>query len=575
MEAMRRIRLREVKNRLRWPVWVITVVVWMWAADAAEAQTQHQHYVETKDMAAPGPDGSLAPRLQNLGRLTFPVTTISERAQWFIDQGINLAYGFNHVEAGRAFREAARLDPACAMAYWGQALVLGPNINAPMNPKDEPIAYDLVRKAFSLKSNATLREQAYIEALAARYSGKPDERGPNDRAYAAAMRKVAQRFPDDLNAAALFAESMMDLRPWDYWTRDGRPHPGTAEIVEVLQSVMTRSPDHSGALHFWIHLMEPTKNPEMAEAAADRLLHLVPGAGHLVHMPSHVYVRVGRYGDAAGANELAIRADEEYITQCRIQGFYPVSYYPHNIHFLWFAETMLGRSREAIEAARKVAEKLSPQVLREAPLLQFFAAVPYQALVRFGKWDEILREPLPVYDGPLVIGLWHFARGMAHSAKKQFQEASIELDRLRALAQDPEVAKIQLWTPNSIGKVLSIGVAVLEGDLAARQGQFDRAVAHLDRGVRLEDGLSYIEPPDWGLPVRHVLGAVLLEAGRPEEAETVYWEDLNRSPENGWGLFGLVQALRAQGKTEQAEGVEKRFQKAWSDADIRLSSTRI
>jgi tetratricopeptide (TPR) repeat protein len=286
-------------------------------------------------------------------------------------------------------------------------------------------------------------------------------------------------------------------------------------------------------------------------------------------------VRVGRYGDAAGANELAIRADEEYITQCRIQGFYPVSYYPHNIHFLWFAETMLGRSREAIEAARKVAEKLSPQVLREAPLLQFFAAVPYQALVRFGKWDEILREPLPVYDGPLVIGLWHFARGMAHSAKKQFQEASIELDRLRVLAQDPEVAKIQLWTPNSIGKVLSIGVAVLEGDLAARQGQFDRAVAHLDRGVRLEDGLSYIEPPDWGLPVRHVLGAVLLEAGRPEEAETVYWEDLNRSPENGWGLFGLVQALRAQGKTEQAEGVEKRFQKAWSDADIRLSSTRI
>jgi tetratricopeptide (TPR) repeat protein len=575
MEAMREMGLREVRSRSLWLPWVIAAVVWMWAPDVTEAESQHQHYAETKDLASPGPDGSLAPRLQNLGRLTFPVTTTSERAQRFMDQGINLAYGFNHAEAGRAFREAARLDPECAMAYWGQALVLGPNINAPMNPKDEPIAYELVQKAFSLKSNASPREQAYIEALTARYSGKPDERGHNDRAYAEAMRKAAQRFPDDLNAAALFAGSMMDLRPWDYWTRDGRPHPGTEEIAEVLQSVMRRSPDHPGALHFWIHLMEPTKNPEMAETAADRLLHLVPGAGHLVHMPSHIYVRVGRYRDAAGANELAIRADEGYITQCRIQGFYPVSYYPHNIHFLWFAETMLGHSRGAIEAARKVAERLNPQVLREAPLLQSFAAVPYQALVRFGKWDEILREPPPVYDGPLVVGLYHFARGMAHSAKKQFHKASIELDRLRALAQDPEVAKIQLWTPNSISKVLSIGVAVLEGDLAARQGQYDRAVAYLDRGVRLEDGLSYIEPPDWGLPVRHVLGAVLLEAGRPEEAETVYWEDLDRSPENGWALFGLVHALQAQGKTEQAEVAERRFQKAWSDADIRLDSTRL
>jgi tetratricopeptide (TPR) repeat protein len=554
---------------------MIAALVWVWAPAEPAAQTQHQHYAESKDLGSPGPDGSLAPELKDLGSHTFPVTTKSERAQLFINQGINLAYGFNHVEAGRAFREAARLDPDCAMAYWGQALVLGPNINAPMNPKNEPVAYELVQQALKLKSKATPREQAYIDTLTYRYSGNPDERKKRDQDYADAMRKVVQRLPDDLDAAALFAESIMDLRPWDYWTRDDRPREGTEETSRVLQSVMKRNPNHPGALHFWIHLMEPTKNPELAEEAADRLLPLVPGAGHLVHMPSHIYVRVGRYEDAARANEIAIRADENYITQCRIQGFYPISYYPHNIHFLWFADTMRGRSQEAIEAARKTAHQLSPEVLKEAPILQFFAGVPYQALVRFAKWDEILKEPPPAYEGPLVVGLWRFARGMAFSAKKQFQEASGELDSLRILVKDPEVAKVELWTPNRVVRVLDIAVSVLEGDMAARQGQYERAVAYLDRGVRLEDGLVYIEPPDWGLPVRHVLGAVLLEAGRPEEAETVYWEDLNRSPGNGWAMFGLAQALRAQGKNEQAAAMEKRFAQAWSEADIKLKSTRL
>jgi len=259
--------------------------------------------------------------------------------------------------------------------------------------------------------------------------------------------------------------------------------------MKVLQSVMARNPDHPGALHLWIHVMEATRNPERAEAAADRLLHLVPAAGHLVHMPSHIYARVGRYADAAGSNELAVGADEDYITQCRVQGFYPVSYYPHNIHFLWFAETMRGRSGPAIEAARKTASKLTPGVLRDAPGLQFFAAVPEQSLVRFGKWEEILREPRPGYDGPLVVGLWHFARGMAYSAKQQPDKAKAELDSLRKLAADPEVAKIALWTPNSVTKLLSIGVAVLEGDLAARKGDYEQAIAFLDEGARLRTAL--------------------------------------------------------------------------------------
>jgi tetratricopeptide (TPR) repeat protein len=539
----------------------------------AADNTQHQHYAENEQMNNPGADGSLAPRLQNLGQHTFPVTTKSERARLFINQGLNLAYGFNHAEAGRAFREAARLDPDCAMALWGQALVLGPNINAPMNAKDEPRAHSIVEKAVALKSKASRREQAYIDALTKRYTGKADDRAANDKAYADAMRKVHKQFPDDLDAAALFAESMMDLRPWDYWTRDGHPHPGTEEIEATLQAVLNRNPNHPGAVHFWIHLMEPI-HPERAEAAADRLRNLVPGAGHLVHMPSHIYVRVGRYSDARQANLRATKADEDYITQCRIQGFYPVSYYPHNIHFLWFAETMMGQSGPAIQNARKVASKLTPEILTEAPFLQFFAAVPYQALVRFGKWDEILKEPPPGYDGPLVVGLWHFARGMAFSAKKDFDNASAELGEVRKLANDPEVAKMILWSPNAVGQLLDIGAAVLEGDMAARQGHYHRAVAFLDEAVRLEDGLAYIEPPDWGLPTRHMLGAVLLEAGRPQEAETVYWEDLRRNPDNGWALFGLTQSLRAQKKDTALAAVEKRLQRAWPDTDLRLTSTR-
>jgi tetratricopeptide (TPR) repeat protein len=542
-------------------------------ADVRAQKTQHQHYGENKGMTEPGPDGSLAPRLQNLGKHTFPVTTQSEKAQLFINQGLNLAYGFNHAEAGRAFREAARLDPDCAMAFWGQALVLGPNINAPMDPKDEPRAHELVQKAASLKSKVSPREQAYINAVTKRYTGNPDDRAANDKAYADAMRQVHEQFPDDPDAAALFAESMMDLRPWDYWMRDGQPYPGTEEIQTTLQAVIDRNPYHPGAVHFWIHLMEPI-TPGRAEAAADRLRGLVPGAGHLVHMPSHVYVRVGRYSDAVQANLRASKADEDYITQCRIQGFYPVSYYPHNIHFLWFAQTMLGQSGPAIQSARKVASKLTPEILKGAPLLQFFAAVPYEALVRFGKWDEILQEPAPGYDGPLVVGFWHFARGMASSAKKDFDNASAELDKIRTLANDPEVAKTILWSPNSVGQLLSISIAVLEGDMAARQGDYARAVPSLDRAVRLEDGLAYIEPPDWGLPTRHMLGAVLLEAGRADEAETVYWDDLRRNPESGWALFGLMQALRAQKKDDAAAAIQARWKKAWPNPDFTVTSTR-
>ena len=422
----------------------------------------HQHYAATADARQPAPDGSLAPRLQNLGSHTFPVTTSNERAQLFMNQGLNLAYGFNHAEAGRAFREAARLDPACAMALWGQALVLGPNINAAMDPKDEPAALELIRKAAALTSRATPREQAYIDALGERYSGNTVDRAARDRAYAAAMKRVVERFPNDLDAAALYAESVMDLRPWGYWMPDGTPYEGTAEVVALLESVIRRNPNHPGALHLYIHLLESTKDAARAIPAADRLLTLMPAAGHIVHMPGHIYQRVGRYADAVRANELAILADEDYITQCRAQGLYPMGYYPHNVHFLWWSATMDGRATMAIEAARKVAAKIPDAMLKEMPMLAGFRVIPAYALARFGRWDEVLREPAPPAGTPFYEGIWHYARGLAFLGKGQVLDAEAELIAVRKALSSPDL-DAPLFSPNTMRAVLAIAPEVLAG----------------------------------------------------------------------------------------------------------------
>jgi tetratricopeptide (TPR) repeat protein len=542
------------------------------AAALAAAQT-HKHYGESEEAAKPSPTGQIAPRLQNLGSHTFPVTTKSQKAQLYVNQGVTLAYGFNHAEAGRSFREAARLDPECAMAYWGQALVLGPNINAAMDPKDEPRAYELAQKAVALKPKASARERDLIDALAQRYSGKEDDRAARDKAYAAAMREVAKRYPDDLDIAALYAESMMDLRPWAYWMPDGTPYEGTAEIAELTESVIERNPRHPLALHLYIHLMEANE-PQKAEAAADLLAPLAPGAGHLVHMPSHIYQRVGRYADAARANELAAMADEDYITQCRSQGLYPMAYYPHNVHFLWFAATMDGRGELAIASARKVASKVTDEALAEMPLLGSFRVVPYYALTRFGKWDEMLQEPAPPARDLYVTGVWHYARGLAFVAKGRLAEAEQALAEVRGIAADARL-DYPMFSPNTAARIFAIAPEVLGGELAAARKEYDVAIAHLDRAVRLEDGLVYTEPSEWHYPPRHALGAVLLDAGRPREAATVYWDDLRRHPENGWALQGLARALEAQGQTEQAALVRKRFEKAWARADVTLTASRL
>ena len=518
-------------------------------------------------------EGQIAPRLQDLGAYEHPITTSSPRAQLFFNQGLNLAYGFNHREARRSFQEVARLDPDNAMAYWGQALVVGPNINAPMDPEAEPEAYELVQKALSLKGGVSKKEQALIEALAARYSDDEEpDRTALDEAYTNAMRKVHERYPENQDVATLFAESMMNLSPWNYWTPAGEPYPATAEFLKVLESVMERNPDHPGAAHLYIHAVEAV-HPELAEEAADRLVGLVPGSGHLQHMPSHIYVRVGRYEDASHANTRAIAADEDYITQCRAQGIYPLLYYPHNIHFFWLASAWEGRSADAMKAAFEVGEKIGKDVDEMPEWGQVFAVVPLYALARFGKWEEIMEQPEPPQTKTYWVGVWHYARGLASARTKRLDQARSELEALQKLAADETLKDVRMGANNE-WILLNIASSVLAGEIALEAGEYGQAIARLHRGVLLEDSLTYTEPPDWYFPVRQSLGAALLEAGRPLEAEVVYWNDLKHNPDNGWSLFGLMKSLEAQDKDEGAAEIKKRFRTAWKRADVKLAASR-
>ena len=558
---------------------VVLVVVCVLSGGSAWAQSPpapvHKHYEAPANAQPPGPGQPLAPRLQNLGVHTFKVTTKSARAQLFINQGLNLAYGFNHAEAARSFAEAARLDPRCAMAYWGHALVLGPNINAPMDPEAEPKAYELVQRAVALKAGASPRERAYIDALAVRYTGKAEDRAKADRAFADAMRKLVASYPTDLDARTMYAESLMDLRPWNYWTRDGEPYEETLEIQRALEHVLDRNRNHPGALHYWIHLWEPTDTPERAEAEADRLLPLMPGAGHIVHMPAHIYMRVGRHADVVKSNQMAVKADEDYISQCRAQGLYPLGYYPHNIHFIWMGATASGQRKVALDAARKVANAIPAEALGTVPILQGFLVVPYWAMVRFAQWEDILNDKGPRHDTPFTRGAWRFARAMALTATGRLSDAEQELAELKKVVGDPTLKAQVTFSNNSGVAILRIAPEVVAGEIAAKRKDWDRAVLHLDRAIRYEDSLIYQEPPDWHAPVRQNLGAVLLEAGRADEAEAVFWEDLKKNPGNGWSLLGLTQALEAQGKKEDAARVRKRFEEAWKESDFKPSAARI
>jgi pimeloyl-ACP methyl ester carboxylesterase len=388
------------------------------------------------------------------------------------------------------------------------------------------------------------------------------------------MRQVRRRFPRDHDVTMLYVEAMMDVRPWNYWMPDGRPHAGTAEIVALTEDVLRRNPAHPGALHLLIHLVEPTATPERAERAADAILTLMPAAGHMIHMASHIYQRVGRYADAIRSNQLAVAADESYLSHCRAQGFYPMAYYPHNIHFLWFAASMDAQAGLAADTARRVAARISDDVLAEMPFTAGFRVVPYWTHVRFGRWTAMLGEARPPASNVFLTGAWHYARGTALAATGRLDEAEAELASLEALMADPALDQ-PLFSPNTGRAILTIGPAMLAGEIAAARGAFDAAIAHLDRAVRLEDALVYTEPAEWAYPTRHALGAVLLEAGRAGEAETVYWDDLRRNRDNGWALTGLGHALRAQGKHADAALVDDRRRAALARADVVPPGSRL
>lgn len=509
----------------------------------------------------------------NLGNYHHPISTNIPLAQRYFDQGLILAYGFNHAEAKRSFLEAARLDPNCAMCYWGVALVLGPNINASMDAEAVPEAWNAIHTASKLSQNTSDKEKAYIQALAQRYSSKPvEDRSALDVAYVNAMREVKQRYPKDLDAATLFAEGIMDTMPWNYWTEDGKPNLGTPELLATLESVLKRNPNHIGANHFYIHAVE-AKRHELGIAAADRLAHLVPGSAHLLHMPSHIYIQVGRYHDAVVANQRAIATDEEYATQRSVSGFYRMAYMVHNHYFLWYAAMMAGESKVAIQAARYTAMMTDTKSMREpwGGTMQHYYSLPLYAFAKFGMWDKILAQPAPPVDLIYPTGVWHYARGMAFTAKGQLEKAARELEQLNAIAAEKAPDKTKLWEVNL--KILQNASQVLAGELATKQGNYEQAIAHLKTAIQLDDDLKG-DPPLWYSPVRQSFGAILLEVGRKAEAEQMYREDLKIYPNNGWSLYGLAQSLQVQGKTKEAQEVQQRFEKAWKYADVKLTASR-
>lgn len=519
-------------------------------------------------------EAPLAPRLSGLGDLHHPVSTSNPDAQAFFDQGLRLLYAFNHPEALRAFKEAARLDPALAMAYWGQAMALSPNLNAPMTPENGRLAYAAIQDARARASSATAVERGLIEALGARFAadGQGDAAALG-RAYADAMRAVASAAQDDADVQTLLADAIMNTMPWDYWQEDGSPKPDTAVVISTLERVMATHPEHPGAHHYYIHVLEASDDPDRAVPSADRLGGLMPAAGHMVHMPSHIYIRVGRYADAAAANVRAIEADESYLAQCQAQGLYPLSYYPHNLHFLWAAATLEGRSAVAIDAAHDVAQKVPHHHAGAVAWNSDFPVTPLLAWVRFGHWREILTEPKPPTDQPYANGIWQYARAMAFVSARRFDRADAEIAALaETMTHEAFTTTLKdLALPTN----LQIASRLVQAELAGRRGDHALAVSHAEAAVALEDALPYSEPALWHHPTRQVLGALLLEAGRADDAVRVYNEDLAVFRENGWSLFGLARSLEALGRHDDARAVRARFDKAWQRADVTLTSSRI
>jgi len=527
---------------------------------------QHSGHAPAKTMAPVALEAGL-------GDIDHPVTTNNPEAQKFFNQGLAYLYGFNHEEAVKSFKQAAQLDPQLAMAYWGVALAMGSNYNVPAGGPALLEAYASLQKAVELAPKASEHDRAYINALSKRYSKElqADQR-KLEVDYKNAMGELAKNYPDDLDAATLYAESMMNLHPWHLWTLDGKPAEDTLEIVAVLEGVLRRNPNHSGANHYYIHAVEASTNAERALPSADRLGKIAPNAGHLVHMPSHVYIRTGDYFAAAKSNVDAIAVDRAYITKSGNNGLYPAMYYNHNVHFLAAASAMNGRYADSIKSARDLEGNVKP-LLKAMPMLEMFAPYPLVSMTRFGKWDEILKEPKPDASLKITTAFWHFARGSAYAAAKQTAQAEAELAALRAVNQTltPEVRVFN----NAAADVTKVGELELEARIALARGDKQTGIDLLKKAIAAEDATYYAEPADWDLPVREVLGGVLLLQGDNAAAEKVFRDEILRRPRNGRALFGLAESLRKQGKDGAAKSVQGEFEKAWQNADTKLSAASL
>ena len=533
---------------------------------AQEPDDQHHHQ---SGMPTTTEVGAGVPLYDNLGDLSHKVSTGSAAAQRYFDQGLRLTYAFNHDEAIASYTQATREDSTCAMCWWGIAYAMGPNINAPMDTSAYRPAYAAIRRAVELAPRATPYERDMIQAMARRYGPEPvASRAPLDSAYAKAMKAVAKKYRDDPEAQTLYAESLMDLSPWNYWeARGARARPGTQEVVTTLERALKSYPDHLGLCHFYIHIVEASTTPGRALPCADRMAQQIPGAGHLVHMPSHIYMRVGYYDRVVNHNHDAVAADQSYVQDRKPTGFYQYTYYPHNWHMLWYGLIQLGRGSEAIHASRELVKVVPVDVVKTVPPLEYFFPAPYWSLVRFGKYDEMLAEPAPAQELEYATAMWRYARGLALAAKGRLDQAKSELDGVAAAtAATPKESPAGI---NSQKKLLSLAERHLSGKLALARGDTAAGIAALEQAIRYEDELLYDEPPAWYHPIRQELAAVHLAMGHAPVAEKLYREDLVHFPNNGWSLYGLARSLEAQGRTAEAAKMDAQYRKMWEKADVQ------
>lgn len=538
------------------------------AGDPVETDGHGPHDSPSSDAVLEPIDDRTSPLLDGIGSLHFPISTDVPLTQAYFNQGLTLAFGFNHAEAVRSFNEAARRDPTCGICFWGAALALGPNINAPMSDEAVEPAWQALQQARLLSVHETSAEQAYIDALSRRYSANGADRAVLDASYAEAMADLTQQYPDDLHARTLYAEALMDLMPWGYWNDDGTPsRPETLTLVSELEAVLASDPEHAGAAHLYIHAMERFE-PKKAEAAADRLGSLVPVAGHLVHMPSHIYLRLGRYADAVDANLKASLADENYIAQCNAQGLYPAAYYPHNVDFLWYAAMMDGRRELSLATATKLANHIDPVMAVSFPAMQRHLLAPAFTHIRFGEWESVLElpAPAPLADLPFMAAMFHYTQGLAHAALGDREEAAAELALLRDVIATEAFSETVMMAPGVADSLATMASLVVEARIARGRGEQSRERELLEQAVALQQALPYTEPPMFHLPLRQVLGDALLKAGEPALATAVFAQDLTQFPKNPWSLYGLEMSLDGVAGVEG--DVRRARELAWSRSDV-------